>query len=96
LIIYLIKLILHLIFLCYVINKLKMIDPIMNISFQLDYEIFHTTSIGSCAIYLNNLNKIKTSLKDIQHEYYEFLDSSKQIISELIQLLNICDEQRRV
>ncbi len=73
-----------------------MLDTIINTSFHLDYEIFHTINIGNCVTYISNLHKLKTSLKDIDDEFYEFLDNSKIIFTDLIQLLNICDEQRRV
>jgi hypothetical protein len=73
-----------------------MVDELVNISFDLDYRILQSTNIGKCKQFINNLDYPKLETDDIFSEYEKLIIITKEIISELLNLLLSCDEQRKV
>ncbi len=73
-----------------------MLDELITISFDLDYKILQQTNLGKCGQFLNNLENPKLETDDIFSEYEKLIITSKEIISNLLNLLNSCDDQRKV
>ncbi len=73
-----------------------MLDELVNISFDLDYRILHSTAFGKCKQFIHNLEHPKIETDDIFCEYEKLLTNAKETISELQTLLLTCDDQRKV
>ena len=73
-----------------------MLDQIINTSFELDYQIYHTLNLGKCNNFLQNLNNYKIDSNDIFKQYEILINNTKEILSELMEILLNCNEQRMV
>lgn len=73
-----------------------MLDELVNVSFDLDYRIIQTTTLGRCKQFMHKLEYPKLETDDIFTEYEKLLIGAKEVLSEILNLLNTCDEQRKV
>ncbi len=73
-----------------------MLDELVNVSFDLDYRIIQTTTLGKCKHFMHKLEYPKFETDDIFTEYEKLLINAKEVMSELLSLLNTCDDQRKV
>ena len=73
-----------------------MLDELVNFSFDLDYRILQTTSLGRCKQFMHRLEYPRFESDDIFCEYERLITTAKEVISEILSLLTTCDEQRKV
>jgi hypothetical protein len=73
-----------------------MLDELVNLSFDLDYTIMQSVNLGKLKNFTKELEFPQIRSDNLFMEYESFITKTKTAFNDLMGILTLCDEQRKV